>query len=147
MAGGINKVILIGNLGKDPEIKSFENGGKLANFSLATTENWKDSQTNEKKSRTDWHNITISRPSLAGIAEQYLKKGMQIYVEGKLRTRSYTTKEGETKYITEVVCDDFQMLGSKSSEGSLSGGFNAPSTPEAVPAPDYSSNGSDDLPF
>ena len=148
MAGTVNKVILIGNLGKDPEIKSFENGGKIANFSIATTENWKDQQSGEKKSRTDWHNISIRRSALAGIAEQYLKKGMSVYVEGKLQTRSYNTKEGETRYVTEVVCEDFTMLGSKSSDGSApqqTPSFQG-SAPDAVPA-EYSNDSSDDLPF
>lgn len=113
MAGSVNKVILIGNLGKDPDIRRFENGGSVASFSLATTETYKNRETGEKVVMpTDWHNISIRRPGLAKIAETYLKKGQQIYVEGKLRTRTYE-KDGDTKYITEIVVDEFTMLGSK----------------------------------
>ncbi len=119
MAGSINKVILIGNLGKDPEVKYFENGGTVANFPLATTETYKNKETGERVSLpTDWHNISIRKTGLAKIAETYLKKGQLLYVEGKLRTRSYE-KNGEKKYITEVVADDFTMLGGKRDEESL----------------------------
>ena len=113
MAGSVNKVILIGNLGKDPDVRHFENGGSVASFPIATTESYKNKETGEKVVMpTDWHNISIRRPGLAKIAETYLKKGQQIYVEGKLRTRTYE-KDGDTKYITEVVVDEFTMLGSK----------------------------------
>ena len=113
MAGSVNKVILIGNLGKDPDVRHFENGGSVASFPIATTESYKNRETGEKVIMpTDWHNISIRRPGLAKIAETYLKNGQQIYVEGKLRTRTYE-KDGDTKYITEVVVDEFTMLGSK----------------------------------
>lgn len=102
MAGSVNKVILIGNLGKDPEIKSFANGGKIANFSIATSESWKDKQTGEKKDRTEWHNIVINGDGLVGVVERYLKKGSKVYVEGQLRTRKWQDKDGNDRYTTEV---------------------------------------------
>jgi single-strand DNA-binding protein len=107
MSGTVNKVILVGNIGKDPELKSFENGGKILSFSLATQESWKDPKTNEKVTQTDWHNIVIRRTSLAELGDQYLKKGMKVYVEGKIRNRSYQVN-GETKYITEIFADEFE---------------------------------------
>jgi single-strand DNA-binding protein len=115
MSGTVNKVILIGNIGKDPELKSFENGGKILSFSLATQESWKDSKSNEKVTQTDWHNVVIRRTSLAELGDQYLKKGMKVYVEGKIRNRSYQVN-GETKYITEIFADEFTMLSPKSTD-------------------------------
>jgi single-strand DNA-binding protein len=108
---GINKVILVGHLGKDPEIQTFENGGILAKFSLATTETFKD-KTGQKNEQTEWHNLVVwGQP--AEIAQKYLRKGSLIYVEGKLRTRSYDDKDGHKKYITEIRVDQFQMLDKK----------------------------------
>ena len=101
---GVNKVILIGNLGKDPEVRHLEGGTTVANFPLATTETYKD-KTGARQEQTEWHNIVLWR-SLADVAEKYLKKGMQIYVEGKLRTRSWEDKEGHKRYTTEVVAED-----------------------------------------
>jgi single-strand DNA-binding protein len=103
MAGSVNKVILIGNLGKDPEIKSFQNGGKIANFSIATSEQWKDKMTGERKERTEWHNIVINGDGLVGVVERYLKKGSKVYVEGSLRTRKWQDRDGNDRYTTEVV--------------------------------------------
>lgn len=103
MAGSVNKVILVGNLGKDPEIKSFQNGGKIANFSIATSEDWKDRATGERKSRTEWHNITINGDGLVGVVERFLKKGSKVYVEGQLRTRKWQDQSGNDRYSTEVV--------------------------------------------
>lgn len=103
MAGSVNKVILIGNLGADPEIKSFQNGGKIANMRIATSESWKDKQTGEKKDRTEWHNIVVNGDGLVGVVERYLKKGSKIYVEGSLRTRKWQDRDGNDKYTTEVV--------------------------------------------
>jgi single-strand DNA-binding protein len=108
---GINKVILVGNLGKDPETFTFEGGAKKVSFSLATTEQYKDNK-GEKQKITEWHNIVCWR-GLADIAEQFLRKGMQVYIEGKIRTRSWEDN-GTKKYITEIVADNFQMLGSRS---------------------------------
>ncbi|MFN9798731.1 MAG: single-stranded DNA-binding protein, partial [Bacteroidota bacterium] len=108
----VNKVILVGNLGKDPEMKNFENGGSLVNLSLATSETYKNQQTGERETKTEWHRLVIRRPQLSEIAMKYLKKGMSIFIEGKLVTRSWM-KDNVTQYITEIVVDDFTMLGSK----------------------------------
>ena len=115
---GVNKVILVGNLGNDPEIRALENGVKVANFNIATNEVYKDKDGN-KQERTEWHRIVLWR-GLAEIAENYLKKGNQVYIEGKLRTRQWEDKDGVKKYTTEVQCDNMTMLGGKSSgtEGS-----------------------------
>lgn len=102
MAGSVNKVILVGNLGKDPECRTMQNGGKVANLSLATSENWKDKATGEKKEKTEWHRVVAFGP-LADIAEKYLKKGSKIYVSGQLQTRKWADKDGADKYSTEVV--------------------------------------------
>ena len=103
MAGSINKVLLLGNLGSDPEIRVSQEGNKMARFSIATNETWKDKNTNEKKDRTEWHRIVIFSPGLAEIAEKYLKKGSLIYIEGQLRNRKYTDQSGMEKNISEVV--------------------------------------------
>lgn len=109
---GINKVILVGNLGKDPEVRYLEGGTAVANFPIATSETYKDRTTGEKKTNTEWHNIVLWR-GLAEIAEKYLKKGAQVYIEGKLKTRQWQDKEGNNRYSTEVVGDNMQMLGSR----------------------------------
>ena len=103
MAGSVNKVILIGNLGADPEIKSFQNGGRIANIRIATSENWKDRMTGERKERTEWHNVVINGDGLVGVVERYLKKGSKVYVEGSLRTRKWQDRDGNDRYTTEVV--------------------------------------------
>jgi single-strand DNA-binding protein len=103
MAGSVNKVILVGNLGKDPEIKSFQNGGRIANFSIATSESWKDRQSGEKREKTEWHNISVNAEGLVGIVERYLKKGSKVYLEGKLQTRKWQDRDGNDRYTTEVV--------------------------------------------
>jgi len=103
MAGSVNKVILLGNLGRDPEVRNFPNGGKVANFSIATSENWKDRNTGERRERTEWHNISITNEALVRIAEQYLKKGSKVYVEGQLETRKWQDQTGNDRYTTEVV--------------------------------------------
>ena len=110
---GVNKVILVGNLGKDPEVRYLDNGVAVANFSLATTENYKNKQ-GERVSQTEWHNIVFWR-GLAEVAEKYLKKGDSVYVEGKLRTRRWEDKEGNAKYTTEILADNMTMLGNKRS--------------------------------
>lgn len=119
MAKSVNKVILVGNLGKDPEVRKLENGASVAQFSLATSESFKDRNTNEIRTTTDWHNIVLWR-GLAEVAEKYLKKGMQIYLEGKIRSRSYQDKEGNTKYITEIVGDNLVMMSRTSGDGNSS---------------------------
>jgi single-strand DNA-binding protein len=103
MAGSVNKVILIGNLGQDPEVKSFQNGGKVCNLRLATSESWKDKQTGERKERTEWHTVAIFGEGLVGVAEKYLRKGSKIYVEGQLETRKWQDQSGGDRYSTEVV--------------------------------------------
>ena len=103
MAGSVNKVIIIGNLGRDPEVRSFQNGGKVVNFSVATSETWRDKASGERKERTEWHRISILNEPLAKIAEQYLKKGSKVYIEGQLETRKWTDQSGAEKYTTEVV--------------------------------------------
>ena len=122
MAGSVNKVILVGNLGKDPEIRSFANGGRVASFSVATSESWKDKQSGEKKERTEWHRISVLNENLVGIVEKYIKKGSKVYIEGQLETRKWTDKDGAEKYTTEVVLRPFRgeitMLDSKGSGGS-----------------------------
>jgi len=102
MAGSVNKVILIGNLGADPEVKSFQNGGRIANLRIATSENWKDKQTGERKERTEWHTVVLQSDGLVGVAEKYLRKGSKVYIEGQLRTRKWQDQSGNDRYSTEV---------------------------------------------
>jgi single-strand DNA-binding protein len=109
MAGSVNKVILIGNLGADPEVKSFQNGGKVCNLRIATSENWKDRTTGERKERTEWHTVAIFSEGLVGVAERFLRKGSKVYIEGQLRTRKWQDQSGNDRYSTEVV---LQGLGS-----------------------------------
>ena len=127
MAGSVNKVILVGNLGADPEIRSFQNGGRVANLSLATSESWKDKATGEKKERTQWHRVVIFNEGLIGITERYLKKGAKVYLEGQLETRKYE-KDGKDHYTTEVVLRPFRgeltMLDKAGGSGSFAGGSN-----------------------
>jgi len=103
MAGSVNKVILVGNLGADPEVKSFQNGGKVCNLRIATSESWKDKNTGDKQERTEWHSVAIFSEGLAGVAERYLRKGSKVYVEGQLRTRKWQDQQGNDRYSTEVV--------------------------------------------
>ena len=103
MAGSVNKVILIGNLGRDPEVRSFQNGGKVCNLRIATSETWKDRNTGERRERTEWHSVAIFNENLARLAEQYLKKGSKVYIEGKLETRKWQDQSGQDRYTTEVV--------------------------------------------
>lgn len=125
MAGSINKVILVGNLGKDPEARTFQNGGKVVKFPLATSESWKDKTTGERKDKTEWHNVVIYNERLADVAERFLKKGAKIYLEGQIESRKYTDSSGQERYITEVVVRPFrgelQMLDSRG--GGASGGM------------------------
>ena len=120
MAGSLNKVLLIGRLGKDPELREFPSGGKVCNFSLATSETWKDASTGERQERTSWHNIAIFNERLAEIAEQYLRKGSQVYIEGQLETRKWQDQAGNDRYTTEVVLKNFRgeltMLGGRSDD-------------------------------
>ncbi len=103
MAGSVNKVILIGNLGRDPEVRTFQNGGKVCNLRIATSENWKDRNTGERRERTEWHTVAIFNEALVRLAEQYLRKGSKVYIEGKLETRKWQDQSGQDRYSTEVV--------------------------------------------
>lgn len=117
MAGSVNKVILVGNLGKDPEVRASQNGGKIANITIATSENWNNKQTGQREEKTEWHRLVMFNTT-AEIAEKYLKKGGKIYAEGKLQTRKWTDKDNQERYTTEIVVDNFTMLDSKrDSEG------------------------------
>ena len=145
MAGSVNKVILIGNLGKDPEVKLFEGGGKIVRFPLATTENYTN-RNGEKIEHTEWHNVTVSRKGLAEVCEKYLKKGYKIYAEGRLRTRSWQDSEGNTKYSTEVQLDSMTMLTSR--EEAMKFGSNSPqNSPKSSSDFSTADENEDDLPF
>lgn len=126
MAGSVNKVILIGNLGRDPEVRSFQNGGKVVNLRIATSETWRDKQTGERKERTEWHSVAIFNEALGKIAEQYLKKGSTVYIEGQLETRKWQDQSGQDKYSTEVVLRPYggalTLLGGRGEGGGGGGG-------------------------
>ncbi|MFZ4540922.1 MAG: single-stranded DNA-binding protein [Rickettsiales bacterium] len=107
MAGSINKVILVGNLGKDPEVRAMQNGSEICNLTIATSESWKDKSTGERKEKTEWHRVVIFNEGLVRVAKEYLKKGSKVYVEGQLQTRKWTNKEGQDQYSTEVVLQNF----------------------------------------
>lgn len=150
---GVNKVILVGNLGKDPEVRYLENGTAVANFTIATSESYKDKNTGERVTQTEWHNVVVWR-GLAEVAEKYLKKGNQVYVEGKLKTRSWEDKDGNTRYTTEIVGDNMTMLGKR--EDSNTSAPQAPASQKqtestsrtsAAPASQESDDEEDDLPF
>ena len=148
---GVNKVILVGNLGKDPEVRHLESGVMVANFPLATTESYKDRNTGERRQVTEWHNVVLWR-GLAEVTERFLKKGNQVYVEGKLRTRSWTDQEGNTRYTTEVIADNMTMLGGRPAEAAASAvpaASTATSEEKAAVSPNVTtvSDDSDDLPF
>ncbi|WP_374432540.1 single-stranded DNA-binding protein [Tabrizicola sp.] len=126
MAGSVNKVILIGNLGRDPEVRSFQNGGKVVNLRIATSETWRDRATGERKERTEWHSVAIFNEALGKIAEQYLKKGSTVYIEGALETRKWQDQSGQDKYTTEIVLRPYNgnltLLGGRDGGGSGGGG-------------------------
>ena len=127
MAGSVNKVILVGNLGRDPETRTFQNGGKVCNLRIATSENWKDRKTGERRERTEWHSVAIFSEPLARIAEQYLRKGSKVYIEGQLETRKWQDQSGQDRYSTEVVLRPYRseltLLDSRSEGGGGGGGF------------------------
>ena len=147
MNGTINKVILIGNLGKDPEIRRLENGAIVASFSIATSESFTDKNSGEKKEITDWHDIVLWR-GLAEIAEKYIRKGTKIYVEGKLKKRSWQDKEGNTKYNTEVIGEELTILSRIETSDKTAAPYNSSGTPN-LPSdmPGLSSSSDDDSPF
>ena len=147
MARGINKVILVGNLGKDPEIRYMPSGQAVANVTIATSEQWKDKQTGDKKENTEWHRVVFFG-RLAEIVGEYLKKGSQVYVEGRLQTRKWQGQDGQDRYTTEIVANDMQMLGARGG----SAGFTPSEAPaaEAEPKPAMAGAGEDfddDIPF
>ena len=162
MAGSVNKVILVGNLGRDPEVRHTQDGKAIVNLSLATSESWRDKATGERKEKTEWHRVVIFNEALAKVAEQYLKKGSTIYVEGQLQTRKYTDKDGVEKYSTEVVLQNFRgeltMLGGRpGGEGasSLGGGedfgqaspMERPRTAGGAKAQSFARDLDDEVPF
>jgi single-strand DNA-binding protein len=146
MARGINKVIVVGNLGNDPDTRYMPSGGAVTNLSVATSEQWKDKQSGEQKERTEWHKIAMFG-RLAEIAAEYLRKGSQVYIEGKLRTRKWQDRDGNDRYTTEIIADEMQMLG-----GRGGGGGSAPMRddrgPSSAPPPQSSPDDfDDDIPF
>ena len=160
MAGSVNKVILVGNLGKDPEIRRTQDGRPIANLSVATSENWRDKATGERKEKTEWHRVVIFNEGLCKVAEQYLKKGAKVYIEGQLQTRKWTDQSGVEKYSTEVVLQGFNstltMLDGRSGGGGSIGaddagggdfGSSSPAPRRAVAAGARNSDMDDDIPF
>lgn len=126
MAGSVNKVILVGNLGRDPEVRSFQNGGKVCNLRIATSENWKDRNTGERREKTEWHSVAVFSEGLVRVCEQYLRKGSKVYIEGQLQTRKWQDQSGNDRYSTEVVLQGFgstlTMLDGRSEGGGGGGG-------------------------
>ena len=126
MAGSVNKVILVGNLGRDPEVRSMQDDGKVVNLSVATSENWRDRNTGERRERTEWHRVVIFNENLARVAEQYLRKGSSVYIEGQLQTRKWNDQQGHERYTTEIVLQRYRgeltMLGTRADIGQATGG-------------------------
>ncbi len=167
MAGSVNKVILVGNLGRDPEVRSFQNGGKVCNLRIATSENWKDRNTGERRERTEWHSVAIFSEPLARIAEQYLRKGSKVYIEGQLETRKWQDQSGQDRYSTEVVLRPYRgeltLLDSRGEGGGggygggqsggygggqAGGGYGDPyGAPSGSPAPASGGIDDDEIPF
>ena len=154
MARGVNKVILVVNLGKDPDMKYTASGAAIANITVATSESWNDKQTNEKVEKTEWHRVVFFR-RLAEIVGEYLRKGSQVYIEGKLQTRKWQDQNGQDRYTTEIVADQMQMLGARGGEGGGrpqgggGGGFRSNPATQNAPAPSTPDNSfdDDDIPF
>ena len=148
MARGINKVIIVGNLGNDPETKYMPSGSAVTNLSVATNESWKDKQTGEQKDRTEWHKVAMFG-RLAEISAEYLRKGSQVYIEGKLRTRKWQDKQGNDRYSTEVIADEMQMLGGRTGGGApaMGGPPQSSPPPQGSPGPSGGDDFDDDIPF
>jgi len=152
MARGINKVIIVGNLGGDPETRYMPSGSAVTNLTVATNESWKDKQTGEQKDRTEWHKVAMFN-RLAEIAAEYLRKGSQVYIEGKLRTRKWQDKSGQDRWTTEIIADEMQMLGGRGGAGAGGGGGSAPmssgqdSGPPSTPPQAGPDDFDDDIPF
>jgi single-strand DNA-binding protein len=164
MAGSVNKVILVGNLGKDPESRSFQNGGEVVSFSVATSENWKDRSSGERKEKTEWHNVSIFSEGLARVAKSYLRKGSKVYLEGQLETRKWQDQSGNDRYTTDVVLRNFNsamvLLDSREGAGGGRAAFNedftggsdfggsAPQRSQSRPQPaSFDTDLDDDVPF
>jgi single-strand DNA-binding protein len=168
VAGSVNKVIIVGNLGRDPESRSFQNGGKVVNLRIATSENWKDKATGERREKTEWHSVAIFNEPLANTAERYLRKGSKVYIEGQLQTRKWTDNEGKERYSTEVVLQGFNAVlvlldkregeggggsrewdegGGASSSGSYGGGRTSGAGAGAAKEDPFGIDLDDDVPF
>jgi single-strand DNA-binding protein len=163
MAGSVNKVILIGNLGRDPEIRTMGNGGRIANLNIATSETWRDKSTGERKEKTEWHRVVIFNENLSKVAEQYLRKGSKVYIEGSLQTRKWTDQQGAEKFTTEIVLQAFNgqltLLDGRSEGGASSGpgdqgSYDDAYTPMASKGPKAQASGApvnfdldDEIPF
>ena len=153
MAGSINKVILVGNLGRDPEVRSTQDGSKMANLSVATSESWRDKTSGERREKTEWHRVVIFNDRLAEVAEKYLRKGAKVYIEVQLQTRKWTDKDGQERYSTEVVLSkfrgDLQMLDVRGAGGAGDAGGMSEGPAEAPAAPSRAGGGEldDDIPF
>ena len=149
MAGSLNKVLLIGRLCNDPEVKQMQNGKSVARLSVATSENWKDKNSGEKKEKTEWHRVVIFNEGLVNVVQQYLKKGAQVYIEGQLSTNKYTDNNGQEKYSTQIVLQGYnstlKMLGGGNQGGSMSDQSSSSSLPSDEPIP--SSGLDDEVPF
>ena len=149
MAGSLNKVLLIGRLGNDPEVKQMQNGKSVARLSVATSENWKDKNSGEKKEKTEWHRVVIFNEGLVNVVQQYLKKGAQVYIEGQLSTNKYTDNNGQEKYSTQIVLQGYnstlKMLGGGNQGASMSDQSSSSSLPSDEPIP--SSGLDDEVPF
>ena len=148
MARGINKVIIVGNLGGDPETRYMPSGSAVTNLTVATNESWKDKQTGEQKDRTEWHKVAMFN-RLAEIAAEYLRKGSQVYIEGKLRTRKWQDKNGQDRWTTEIIADEMQMLGGRGGSGGGSAPMSSPSDsgPSSAPPQPGPDDFDDDIPF
>ena len=154
MAGSVNKVILVGNLGRDPEVRSTQDGAKVANLSVATSESWKDKNSGERRERTEWHRVAIFNERLVDVAEKYLKKGSKVYIEGQLQTRKWTDQSGQERYTTEIVLNRFRgeltMLDGRGGGGADAGDGGGMSEPPAQGGGGRSGGGGDlddDIPF
>ena len=162
MAGSVNKVILVGNVGQDPEVRQFQNGGQVCNLSIATSENWKDRNTGERREKTEWHRVAIFNEGLVRIVQQYVKKGSKLYIEGQLETRKWQDQNGQDKYTTEVVLRNYTgnltMLDSRNSDsggrsmgydqgGGYGGGGGGGPRQKDGPAQDFSQDFDDEIPF
>jgi len=156
MSGSVNKVILVGNLGRDPEIRTLNSGDRVANFSVATSETWRDRNTGERRERTEWHRVVIFNDNLVKVAENYLKKGSKVYLEGALQTRKFTDQSGQEKYSTEVVLQKFRgeltMLdgrgeGGGREEGDFGGYASGPRNQASGPKETFTADLDDEIPF